>query len=901
MPHRVLPPLLLPTLLLACVLPGVCHADWMLVDRFQATASGGNPAVDLGWTVDRGNGATVETVPGTSGDLAVRVHHLKADSGNHDIMFNRGFLRLRPGATGTVFLRFMVPEGTGNIAVSVAYTESHLDAGTRLGGVQIGGNATGLGISGIAGGAPALKLMRGRWYRLWMVIENRVDAAGVGSAVLSEDKPGALQQVVPGALSKGRAAAQLDFSCVGVLKSNTSKDTDFWIDDLFVNNSGRNLNDPLVTAQPVAATRQELALSVDLKPAGTPSGEVHEGIDALGPNSVYQSMAPSDVTMPIPRFPAFRVLPLAPCSNGVTLAKTYPLDPGLARFLPTLNLSTVQGGVTAPFHRGGAGCRFDYRVGNLLRLVDASVVGEERITEMLLLTHRLALVRLRAAGGPPLSLSVSWSAIGTTVTQPIASHPSARVILNGLGWHALDVVPGPAGARIAVLVYEAADRAEAERLLDSGAAAAAGFDATWAKLAKYHDLTPFLTGTETPLQRNLVAACINRALRNQRQGGVIRQPSSIEFFGPEWLTADNVWMWFLPACRYNLWIDPSFYANSLRAILDQQDEDGHTPQMVSQFGGGATQNPDISPIAYEYYRFSGDRTILPYAVPRLAKMYHWFLKNRNPDGSGLFAIGDASNPLKFNIGEYGRDNGPVEHGVIPSMRGIAEVDGRQERLYLPDIIACQARLAEDIATMAHELGDADTERFFTGEYQRVKDWVNTHLWDEETKFYYPVTRASKTMVKRRLNTAFWLLWAGIPDRQRKDALVQALMDPKQFLATIPVPQLALNDPFFDPKITHWGDGHCWPIDSSIIFDGLLRYREWDTAATFARHWNEGVFNAISKTYRPSEWYTHDGRAVGNPIMGTAGCLPLVFQRYLKEYDAGTVKTEWSKLIPPVKQ
>ena len=873
-------------------------AEWMQVDQFQSTTSGSIPAVDMGWMVDKGTGAKVEAVPGTSDDLAVRIHHLNADNGNHDVMFNRGFLHLRPGATGTVFMRFMVPEGTGSIATSLAYTESHLNAGTRLGGVQIGGNASELGITGIAGGESALKLTRGRWYRLWMVIENRVDAAGVGTAVLSEDTPGAPQQVVPGSLSKGRAAAQLDFSCVGVIKANTNKDTDFWIDDLFIDNLGRNLSDPLVVVRPVAATRQELALSTDLQPAGTPSDTVHEDIDALGPNEVYQSMAPSDVTMPIPRFPAFRVLPLSPTATGVTLAKSYPLDPGLARYLPTWNVSTVQGGVSTPFHRGGTGCRFDYRVGNLLRLVDGSVAGEERTTEVLLLTHRLALVRLRAAGGPQLALSASWSAIGTAVTEPIAHHPTAQVITNGLGWHALDVVAGEPGTRTAVLVYEAADRAEAERLLDSGVAAAADFDATWAKLAKYHDLTPFLTGAEAPLRRNLVAACLNRVLRNQRQGGVIQQPSAIEFFGPEWYTADKVWMWFLPACRYHLWIEPSFYANSLRAILDQQSEEGYTPQMVGQLGGGSTQNPDVSPIAYEYYRFTGDRTILPYAVPRLVKMYQWFLKNRNQDGSGLFAIGHANNPLKLNIGEYGRDNGPVEHGIIPSMRGIAEVDGRQERLFLPDIIACQARLAEDIATMAHEMGDAETERIYTDEYKRVKDWVNANLWDEETKFYYPVIRASKTMVKRRLNTAFWLLWAGIPDQQRKDALVQALMDPKQFFTTIPVPQLALNDPFFDPKIIHWGDGHCWPIDTSIIFDGLLRYQEWDTAARFARQWNDGVFNAIAKTYRPSEWYIHDGRPAGCSIMGTAGCLPLVFQRYLKEYAAGTVKTEWSKLIPP---
>ena len=877
--------------LVALAVP-LAGADWLVVDAFQQATPGTAPSIDQGWTVDRGSVAVIDAVPGAPGNQAVRIHH-GGDSAHHDILFNRGFLRIPQGGSGTVFLRFLVPEGGTATAITIGYTENMLHAGSILGGVTIGGGGKGLGICGVvAGKAAPLPIERGRWYRLWMVIDNRADESGVGTAVLAEDAPGAPQREIPGALSKGRKLAQIAVSVVGVVKAAHGKDTDCWLDDLCIDNTGRNLGDPLAagSGRSGAVQLQALVVTRPLQPAGVPSGGAGDGIDALGPNDVYHSMVPSDLTMPIPRFPAFRVTPSAATGAGVTLAKNYPLDPGLTRFLPTWQVTAD----SAPFYRGGPGCQIAYRVGNLLKLVDASRTGEERSVEMMLLTHRLALMRLRAAGGSPLTVSATWSAVG----DPVVTQPGTQVIANTLGLHGLAVVDTAPGTQVHVLAYEAVDRAELERVLAEGIAAAKDFDARWAELAKWHDLTPFLIGDETPLRRNLVAACVNRVLRNQRVGGVIKRPSAIEFFGPEWYTADNVWMWFLPACRYFLWIDPAFYANSLRTVLDQQTEDGRTPQMVGQLGGGSTQNPNISPIAYEYYRFTGDRAFLDDAVPRLAKMYRWFLANRNPDGSGLFAIGDAKTPMPQNIYEYGRDNSPTLHGVIPLMRDLPELEMRQERLYLPDIIACQARLAEDIATLAKEQGDAETERFFAAEYRRVKEWVNVNLWDEETRFYYPVIRASKIMVKRRLNVAFWLLWAGIPDQQRKDALVQALMDPKQFFTTIPVPQLALNDPFFDPKITHWGDRHCWPIDTSIIFDGLLRYREWDTAARFAHQWNDGVFDAIAKTYQPSEWYIHDGRPAGCPIMGTAGCLPLVFQRYLKEYAAGTVKTEWSKLIPP---
>ena len=60
------------------------------------------------------------------------------------------------------------------------------------------------------------------------------------------------------------------------------------------------------------------------------------------------------------------------------------------------------------------------------------------------------------------------------------------------------------------------------------------FDAVWQELARRHSVEPFLIGTETPNERDLVAACVNRVLRNTRTGGNIGTPSMVEFFGPTW-------------------------------------------------------------------------------------------------------------------------------------------------------------------------------------------------------------------------------------------------------------------------------------------------------------------------------------------------------------------------------
>ena len=94
---------------------------------------------------------------------------------------------------------------------------------------------------------------------------------------------------------------------------------------------------------------------------------------------------------------------------------------------------------------------------------------------------------------------------------------------------------------------------------------------------------------------------------------------------------------------------------------------------------------------------------------------------------------------------------------------------------------------------------------------------------------------------KRSNAAFWLLWAGIPNKDQEEALVAAMFDPKQFFTTIPLPMIAIDDPSFNPKSPHWGDGYVWPIDVFHAFDGLLRYGQWDRAAQLASKYNRGVF------------------------------------------------------------
>jgi len=610
-------------------------------------------------------------------------------------------------------------------------------------------------------------------------------------------------------------------------------------------------------------------------------------IDAIGPTNWYQGCYPTDVSMPDPKFPYFQMTPVSETQEGVTISRHTPLNEEFDQFFPKYKFRITIKNKEYPFY-SGKNSQIAYRTSNLVCL-NSSDQGVDRRFEAIVYSHKLIIIRTSI-----------WDKASVEVDAdlPAVREGELSYTTNKRGLHGVKQIKGRRGVNFWVIVYDAEHKNEFTGLIDIAEKCVRRFDTQWKEMAAVQSIEPFLDGAETKSERNLTAAMVNRVLRNQRMGGQIEAPSAIEFYGPEWAGADCLWIWFQPATLHCLWIKPEFISNTIRSILNCQHQDGFVSQITCQNGGSkSTQNPNISGIATDYYRFTGDKSFLKDMYGHFSKWYGWWMEKQTPDGNGIITIGREDFELMEAIYEYGRDNHPVYHGVMPLM-DVRGVDGRPNRLYLPDIIACQARMAEDLAFMAKELGHDTQAEYYLSEYKRVKKWVNDFMWDEKTQWYYPVIRATGEKVMKRSCTAFWLMWAGIPDQHRANILIDALFDPAQFYTTIPVPQIALNDPSFNIKCRHWGDGNVWPIDIHHTFTGLLRYEQWTKAYELARHSNNGIFNAISESYQPNEYYYHDGRAEGCPIMGVAGNLPLTFKRYIKDYLEGSAQ-RWQMFAPVI--
>ncbi len=250
--------------------------EWIRVDDFQAYMPDVFPLHSNSWFTADEQASQVMVCQDTlaAGNQAVRLHRrVGTKSGEHDILFQAGALGIEPGKVGTVFMRFLIESGLDkslgstrgekpieHIHLKFAVTEQRLHAGNPRFGVVIQGlesSLTGLGLP--RSGSKACSIKRNRWYRLWLVIDNRPAGSGsLSKALLLEEGAGGQPQELPCALEASTSSQPGMLTGVGIIKSRDNGLTDVFIDDLFVDNGGQNVTDPLTVRSGVMGWREKL-------------------------------------------------------------------------------------------------------------------------------------------------------------------------------------------------------------------------------------------------------------------------------------------------------------------------------------------------------------------------------------------------------------------------------------------------------------------------------------------------------------------------------------------------------------------------------------------------------------------------------------------------------------------
>lgn len=271
----------------------------------------------------------------------------------------------------------------------------------------------------------------------------------------------------------------------------------------------------------------------------------------------------------------------------------------------------------------------------------------------------------------------------------------------------------------------------------------------------------------------------------------------------------------------------------VKAILLAQTATGLVPNMAS--GEGTTPDRSEPPVGaycvWEIYQRLRDRSLLDWAYPRLKKWHERWSGNRgdgqpwrdgNRDGLLEWGSDRGSAPAVGGRGflqaakwESGMDDSPMwDHTTY---------DPRTYTMDLDDVglNSLYALDAECLSKIAMILGKDADARQFAAEYARVKDLVQTKLWNPAAGIYE--NRYWDGRFSKRLSpTNFYPLFAGIATPEQAQRMVQEhLLNPKEFWGKYVIPTIARDDPAFADQFYWRGD--IWGPTDYMVYEGLDRY------------------------------------------------------------------------------
>ena len=387
--------------------------------------------------------------------------------------------------------------------------------------------------------------------------------------------------------------------------------------------------------------------------------------------------------------------------------------------------------------------------------------------------------------------------------------------------------------------------------------ARADADARWREL-----LARGLAGVpEDPELRKVAVKCMMTLIGNWRSAagdlkrdGISPSISASYFASGFW--AWDTWKQAAAVAHF----DPELAQESIRSMFDFQIEpdDPSRPQDDGMIIDCAFQKADENndrnskpPLAawavWEVYKKSADVGFLSEMYPRLVRYHRWWYSVRDHDGNGIAEYGATVHPdhvdrdavIEAAAWESGMDNAPRFDGdyhidVLENRNAEGALVGYSLSQESVDLNAYLYAEKMYLAKIARELGSDADAAAFEEEALYVADFLCTHMWDDETGFFYDIDMATKRpLVERGKGIEGAIpLWAGLARPEQASRVRDALMDQNMFNTTMPFPTVSADNPRYSPD-KYWR-GPVWLDQAYFAVQGLSRYGFADDAGYMAR-------------------------------------------------------------------
>lgn len=310
------------------------------------------------------------------------------------------------------------------------------------------------------------------------------------------------------------------------------------------------------------------------------------------------------------------------------------------------------------------------------------------------------------------------------------------------------------------------------------------------------------------------------------------------------------------------------FQRTLDNLYSKQHPDGFICREIAETDGTdrfhrfdpSSTGPNIIPWAeWEYFKVFGDKERLKNVFPVLASYHRWLRNYRTwPDGT-YWSSGWGC----------GMDNQPR----LP--------EGAHNEFYhghtsWVDICMQQVFSAKILSAMAEILGRSNETSDFTEEIERLSEYINSNLWDDETGFYYDMHPGGKRSNVKTIG-AYWALIAGIVPGNRLQKFTDHLDNPKEFKTHHRVPSLSLDNPGFAQEGDYWRGG-VWAMSNYMVLRGLNETGCYDLSYEIACNHVENVVKVFEDTGTLWENYSPVASKQGIParrdFVGFGGVPPV---------------------------
>jgi glycogen debranching enzyme len=280
----------------------------------------------------------------------------------------------------------------------------------------------------------------------------------------------------------------------------------------------------------------------------------------------------------------------------------------------------------------------------------------------------------------------------------------------------------------------------------------------------------------------------------------------------------------------------------------------------SPYYGTADATPLYIVLLDEYERWTGDTALVRQFELEARAALNWIDGYADLMGNGYIAY-RAREPKTGLENQCWKDSGDsisYHDGRLPGFpRATCELQG-----YAYDAKKRGARLAREI------WNDPEYADRLDRDADECKRRFNRDYWIEDGQYYALALDADGSQVDALASNIGHLLWSGIVDEAKAEAVVGHLMGPKLFSGW-GVRTLAEGEARFNPIGYHVGT--VWPFDNSFIAWGLRRYGFKEEAARLAA----GMLDAADffEGRLPEAFAGYDRALTRYPVQYPTACSP----------------------------